>query len=388
MVRIAHLSDTHLGYRQYNLEEREQDIYDVLDEIAEKILEERVDFVIHSGDLFDSWRPTTQAYYVFKNFLNKLDGKVKIFTILGDHDAPKRRGMPPHMLFDDRIEILGVNGANHRIVSINGEEVLIAGISNLSRRYREILVEELKKLDALAEKYKCSVLMLHQAIDKFFPFEDVFELKLDEVPRNFKYCAMGHLHARVRASHGSGELAYSGSTEIMRKNEIGGWEKQGKGFYVVDIEQERTSLHEVNIDKIRPQISRKLSYADFQNELENLVNSLTDNTKLPIVHAVIEGKQIDRQSVHQALNEALAGKTLQVRPDFIEEADKRMIELKPGHFNINEMLREYLQDKETGELGFELFKFLRYGDVDEAKKVADEYFKKEKHDDVEKRQVG
>jgi len=231
-------------------------------------------------------------------------------------------------------------------------------------------------------------LMLHQAIDKFFPFKEVFELKLDEVPRNFKYCAMGHLHARVRASHGSGELAYSGSTEIMRKNEIGGWEKQGKGFYVVDIEHERTSLHEVNIDKIRPQISRKLSYADFQSELENLVNSLTDNTKLPIVDAVIEGKQIDRQSVHQALHEALAGKTLQVRPDFIEEADKRMIELKPGHFNINEMLREYLRDKEIGELGFELFRFLRYGDLDEAKKIADEYFKKGKHNDVEKRQVG
>jgi len=387
MVRIAHLGDTHLGYRQYNLEEREQDIYDVLDEVADKILEEEVDIVVHSGDLFDSWRPTTQAYYVFKNFLNKLDRKVKIFTILGDHDSPKRRGMPPHMLFDDRIEILGINGADHRVLNLNGEEVLVAGISNLSRRYREILVEELKKLDALAKKYKCSVLALHQAIDKFFPFEEVFELKLDEVPRNFNYYAMGHLHARVRASHGSGELAYSGSTEIMRKNEIGGWEKHGKGFYVVDIEGGRTSVREVNIGKIRPQISRKLSYADFQSELEDLASSLKGYTKSPIVHVVVEGKQIDRQSVHQALNEALAGKVLQVRPDFIEAADKRIVELKPGSFNINEMLREYLQDKEIGGLGFELYKFLRYSDVDEAKKIADEYFKREKHNDAEKRQV-
>ena len=387
MVRIAHLGDTHLGYRQYNLDEREQDIYDVLDEVADKILEEEVDIVVHSGDLFDSWRPTTQAYYVFKNFLNKLDRKVKIFTILGDHDSPKRRGMPPHMLFDDRIEILGINGADHRVLNLNGEEVLVAGISNLSRRYREILVEELKKLDVLAEKYKCSVLMLHQAIDKFFPFEEVFELKLDEVPRNFNYYAMGHLHARVRASHGSGELAYSGSTEIMRKKEIGEWEKHGKGFYVVDIEGERTSVREVNIGKIRPQISMKLSYADFQSELEDLASSLKDYAKLPIVHVAVEGKQIDRQGVHQALTEALAGKVLQVRPDFIEEADKRMVELKPGSFNINEMLSEYLQDKEISGLSFELYRCLRYGDVDEAKKIADEYFKRENHNDVEKRQV-
>ena len=38
MVRIAHLADTHLGYKQYNLEEREKDIYDVLEEIGDKIL--------------------------------------------------------------------------------------------------------------------------------------------------------------------------------------------------------------------------------------------------------------------------------------------------------------------------------------------------------------
>ena len=54
MVRIAHLADTHLGHKQYNLEERENDIYDVLEEIGEIILEEKLDIVIHSGDLFDS----------------------------------------------------------------------------------------------------------------------------------------------------------------------------------------------------------------------------------------------------------------------------------------------------------------------------------------------
>ena len=54
MVRIAHFADTHLGYKQYNLDEREKDIYTALDDIGEKILEEHADIVIHSGDLFDS----------------------------------------------------------------------------------------------------------------------------------------------------------------------------------------------------------------------------------------------------------------------------------------------------------------------------------------------
>ena len=34
-MRIAHIADTHLGYRQYNIEERENDIYDAFCEAIE-----------------------------------------------------------------------------------------------------------------------------------------------------------------------------------------------------------------------------------------------------------------------------------------------------------------------------------------------------------------
>ena len=153
MVRIAHLADTHLGYKQYNLEEREKDIYDVLEEIGDKILEEHADIVIHSGDLFDSPRPTTQAYYAFKRFLKRLDGKVEFFAVLGDHDKPKTRGMPPHRLFEDQIRILGVDGiAEHQLTIVDGKAILVAGISNLSQTYRAFLAEELKKLGNLQLK--------------------------------------------------------------------------------------------------------------------------------------------------------------------------------------------------------------------------------------------
>ena len=177
MVRIAHLADTHLGYKQYNLDEREKDIYDALEEISDKILEEHVDIVVHSGDLFDSPRPTPQAYRAFKNFLKKLDGKTKIFSVLGDHDRPKSRGIAPHILFEDQMQILGVGGsAQQQQLNIDGSEVVIAGLSNLTRSYRVVLVEEMKKLAALKFDGKISILLLHEGIDKFLPFEGSFEL--------------------------------------------------------------------------------------------------------------------------------------------------------------------------------------------------------------------
>ena len=49
-MKFAHLADTHLGYRQYGLFEREKDFYEVFDKVIDKIIEEKVDFVVHSGD--------------------------------------------------------------------------------------------------------------------------------------------------------------------------------------------------------------------------------------------------------------------------------------------------------------------------------------------------
>ncbi|MBC7113791.1 MAG: DNA repair exonuclease [Candidatus Methanomethyliales bacterium] len=375
MVRVAHIADTHLGFRQYNLDEREQDIYDVMNEIADKILEEHVDVVIHSGDLFDSPRPSAQAYYAFKRFLARLNGKTHVFSILGDHDTPKRRGMPPQKLFDERIQILGLAGGEHQVLSLNGQEVMIAGVSFVGRRYRELLIEELKKLDSLAQEYPISILALHQAIERFFAVEEAFELRMDELPRNFNYYALGHLHNRIRASFGRGELAYAGSTEILRVNEIDEWEKRGKGFYIVDIDNESVSIKEINLEGVRPQFKIKINYAKFDEELKKFVKCIKDYVKVPIVHVTVEGKDVDRQGVQQALNETLAGKVLHFRSQIVEETEKTIVELKPGDVNINVLIREYLKDEKIAEFGLELFKHLKFGDVEEAKKIADEYFR-------------
>lgn len=377
MVRIVHLADTHLGYKQYNLEEREKDIYDVLEEVGDKILEEHADIVIHSGDLFDSPRPTTQAYYAFKKFLKRLDGKVEFFAVLGDHDKPKARGMPPHKLFDDQIQTLGVAGVSeHQQISVDGKKVLIVGISHLSRTYRPILVEELKKLENLKMQADCRVLALHEAIDKFFPFEEACEISLTELPKNFRYYAMGHLHSRIKASYGQGELTYPGSTEIMRSDEIGGWKKLGKGFFIIDINNEEVDVTDVNLERIRPQIEVKLDYTNLKDELEELVKNIGDTEKLPVVHVRVEGKEIDRQEVHQVLSDVLTGKVLTFRQVIVEESEMRLPELKPGSFHINQVLKDYLKDEKVAQLAVEMLKYLRQGDTDGAKSVADGYFQR------------
>ena len=378
MVRIAHLSDTHLGYKQYGLDEREKDIYDVLEEIGDKILEEHADIVLHSGDLFDSPRPTPLAYRAFKRFLKKIGGKTKVFAVLGDHDRPKSQGLAPHVLFDDQMQILGVNwAAQHQQLTVDGKEVLIAGLSNVSRTYRAILQEELKKLGALNLGGKLAILLLHEGIDKFLPYEGAYELGLNEIPRNFNYVAMGHLHMRIKASVGKGELAYPGSSEIISRAEIEGWKKKGKGFFIVDLDGDSVDVRDVNLECIRPQVEAKLNYVCLDGELEELVEKLGGYKKKPLVHVQVQGKNIDRQSVYETLTKALSGTALSFRQEFVDEALQRLPELKPGSFQVNQVIQEYFKEPKVAGLAVELWRYLRSGDVDEAKKVAEDYYQKE-----------
>ncbi len=72
IVRIAHISDTHLGYTRYaklcpetNRNQREVDVQEAYGRAVDEILDRDVDLVIHSGDVFDSVRPATHVIIGF-----------------------------------------------------------------------------------------------------------------------------------------------------------------------------------------------------------------------------------------------------------------------------------------------------------------------------------
>ena len=65
MVKFVHFGDTHLGRRNFKLEEREKDFENAFKQVIDFAIREKVDFVIHSGDVFDTGRPR----YKVVNFL-------------------------------------------------------------------------------------------------------------------------------------------------------------------------------------------------------------------------------------------------------------------------------------------------------------------------------
>ncbi len=311
---LAHLADTHLGHSQYGLSWREDDVYGVFEEAFEEALREGVDVILISGDLFDRFRPPNRAVKVVIEEVSKAVSKgVKVYAILGDHDTPKRRDYAPNVLIPN-LRTLGVTKSvpMYDVVSIEGREYFIAGVSHQPARekYLRWVRERISELSNLVKGRK-SVLMLHQCIKQFFKYEE--GLDLNDIPSNFNYIAMGHIHRRlVRRLENGSVAAYAGSTEILRRDEVFDWEKYGKGFYIVDLSSDEPQVHEVNL-RVRPQVIVSTDWrkyvGDVRSGLERLRRLCRDGGfDRGIIHVdVLLSEEVPaREDIHKRISELIS----------------------------------------------------------------------------------
>ncbi len=98
-LRFAHLADTHLGYHALNRvdsdsgrNQRAVDIERAFDAAIDRILAERVDLVIHAGDVFHHTRPSWSALQCFVRQMRRIEAAgIPCLVIGGNHDTPRLR---------------------------------------------------------------------------------------------------------------------------------------------------------------------------------------------------------------------------------------------------------------------------------------------------------
>lgn len=92
MARLLHTSDTHLGYRQYHLDERRQDFADVFTEVISAAIDHDVDAVVHAGDLFHTSRPGITPLQTALTELQRLQrANIPFLLIVGNHERTHDR---------------------------------------------------------------------------------------------------------------------------------------------------------------------------------------------------------------------------------------------------------------------------------------------------------
>lgn len=260
-MKIAVISDLHLGFRQYSSIEREEDFYNQLFMVRDKINKENVDMVIIAGDLFDKPNPSPAAINAYREGIGYLNVDI-IIAIQGNHTMILRDNHYSideffgedeicgyYLLKDDTFttDLFSLSESDSIFSKYKDSKVVVDGITY---RGNSKIDEFLDIQKELAEKeykdVKTRILVVHQSFKEYCGFtgEELSIKDLDLKPYDYVIC--GHIHSRCDDIIGNTRFIQPGSIERMNTTEALDEMKNGKGFYLIDTEKNDVSFHQVD----------------------------------------------------------------------------------------------------------------------------------------------
>ncbi|MBQ8886175.1 MAG: DNA repair exonuclease [Candidatus Gastranaerophilales bacterium] len=227
---FIHLSDIHLGrpfsgLSEYSHAENKIDIYkSAVEKSLEKVfnfaVDKKVDFILISGDTFDSSEFDFSSKFIFKNFLKKLEKEnIQVFVVCGNHD-PIFSYNKNTFNFDEnsQIKIVGVNTPVSVKLPFYRKDNQIGGyIHSVSFKEEKFNSDILSFVENIEQNY-FNIALLHCDIDATTesPYAPCALSQLKDM--NFDYCALGHIHTPQQLTD---NVFYSGTLQGRNTKEKG-----------------------------------------------------------------------------------------------------------------------------------------------------------------------
>lgn len=232
MVRIAHISDSHLGSSLFQLIERREDARICLKKAVDMALRQSPDILVHSGDLFHSPAPHPEDVNFVVNLLKGISD-TKVIVLHGNHDVPYgyRYIYSPIWMLENAGLLISTGEKDHATIihEVDGKKVDLHLISwTRARTFRRYISEFSPSSDY-------SVLFSHHLpIDR------------DEIPSHYDYVGHGHSHNFHLDEERS--IGCPGSTCIVDwKKELHGKRK----LIVVDIDSKGAEFYTETLNDVR-----------------------------------------------------------------------------------------------------------------------------------------
>lgn len=219
MVQIAHISDTHLGNRQYGSDVRRQDFTDAFAAAVERAIERDVDAIIHTGDLFHRRTPPLPQVNQCIGVLRRADAAgIPFLGIVGNHDRK---------MDDQWLDLMAHTGTASRLdssptmIGEGDEAVALYGIDAVPSPAWDSTNFELDKPDNDdANRLLCMHQLLHPPVPEImadYPADSVIERLNIEIDG----LALGDYHEAESADVNGVDVWYAGSTERGSAGEEG-----------------------------------------------------------------------------------------------------------------------------------------------------------------------
>ncbi len=312
-MNFIHMADMHLGYRQYDLEERFLDFGRTFKKIVEYAIAHKVDFVLIAGDLFDKRSINAPTYVQAVHVLSMLKGAgIPCVAIEGNHD---RRFVKDGMSWLESLEWEGLlkviknyeGDLMGKFVDVGGARIFGLGFAGsmtsatIPQAAREIMDINAKNPPGY------TILMMHAGVQgrvKYgipgeVTYEDLYPLK-----GVVDYLALGHYHIAYGID---GWVYNAGSPDMCSIAEYG----EPKGFYHVrdgkaDLIKAATREFLVLPVPVDSHETAETLLKDIEERL-----ACTQKGEKPVVHVILEGTlRFDRSHLNVEAIKRLAGERL------------------------------------------------------------------------------
>ena len=360
-MRFIHFSDTHLGYSDYNkidpktgINQREQDFYDAWNYLIEVIINTKIDFVVHAGDLFHSTRPTNRAIAVALEGIQKIsDAGIPFIVISGNHSTPKIRATGSIFEAIDLFpNVYAAYKSKYERFKIG--DCYIHCIPHCS------LTEELEsafKQIEISDGSLYNILVTHGswAGEKHFSMGEFNEQHIQNPESNpdlqFDYIALGHYHRHIKIKP---HVVYSGSIEHTSFNEAG----YESGYMLVDLEKAENIYIITSgrlMVKFDPIDCKELNSVQIYSELEKLSSANLKNAMV-----AISLKNVQHDTLIKLENREINNIFPQVF--YLKVTISQLLaqgKSSEGNINLGALpveFERYIEEIETGELDKEQLK--------------------------------
>lgn len=254
MTKILHVSDTHLGYRQYGSDTRREDLADAFEAAIDLGIGEDVDAIIHTGDLFDDPQPGVPDLNRCLTILSKLDQEgIPFYAIVGNHE----RKLDEQWL--DLFEGIGVVERLDTSPTRVGDAVALYGIDAIRAPSWNTYDFSLEKPP---DDVDITILCLHHLFEELVPPQKA-NYVLSQVINRLNYTptavALGDYHGYEETTVEGVQAFYPGSTERCSTNEVG-----HRGVLLLEVEDGELTTRRRQLDTPADEAPRKFLQVPIQ----------------------------------------------------------------------------------------------------------------------------
>ncbi len=306
-MRLAHLADLHLGFRQFErtdrhgMNQREADVQDVITRAISDVITQAPDVVVMAGDIFHAIRPPNGALLFLVSQVRRLRAELPaavLVMIAGDHDTPK--AVEAECILP-LFEQFGVVVAVREVRRVPLPGGIVTAVPNACIR------AGMPQPDPAAG---LNVLVTHGDVPGFGAPAPNVKIDVDQVATaGWHYVALGHYHACSRLA---ARMWYAGSLEWVASNP---WEEQvrermndipSKGWLLVDVASGTATFRPIpgrRLVQVLPIDASGMSVAEFDARLAEYVGEAQIDGAIARCVVTNVSKDLKHQINHKQVRE-------------------------------------------------------------------------------------